>query len=360
MHHKLLVYLVTILEVLSFTLVASPAPTSNSRELDLPVLKLDQSWRVTSYVQDPGLTGIDFTGMAFEKDGTAWVASNNGLFRYDGYHWTRFTVQNGLPSSYIRCVHITKSGQLWVGTAKGAGVFDIRSFVTHGSEKGLAAPSVRRIREDPDGTLWFVSDSYPNPGVPGGLTSFRDGVWTVYKEKDGLPSDQLTDYFRDSQGRQFALTEKGFAQKQGAIWIDPLRTQGLRNELVWAMMESPQLGLMAVLPKALIVRQGDRWTKKMLPPGKEMERVSATFGNTRWGDLLHRRRRVCWNANLPMGREEIRSSVRSRCSKKLGRRSRRGSGWRHLDLWQSSAQPLGTSKARMDRIFKCSCPNLDR
>ena len=215
MQHGLLVFLVTILELLSFTLVASPASTSNSHDLDLPVLKLDQSWRVTSYVQDSGLTGIDFTGMAFEKDGTAWVASTDGLFRYDGYRWTRFTAHDGLPSSYIRCVYITRSGHLWVGTTKGAGVFDGRSFVTYGSERGLSGPSVRRIREDPDKTLWFMSDSYPNPGVPGGLTSYREGVWTVYKMKDGLPSDQLFDYFQGLPRKTIRINGKGFCAEGG-------------------------------------------------------------------------------------------------------------------------------------------------
>ena len=54
-------------------------------------------------------------------------------------------------------------------------------------------------------------------------------------------------------------------QKEGEIWVDPLRGQTIRNEPVWAMVESPRFGVIGVLPNAFLVRKGNRWTKTTLP-----------------------------------------------------------------------------------------------
>jgi ligand-binding sensor domain-containing protein len=77
---------------------------------------------------------------------------------------------------------VTRKGLLWVGSDQGAGIFNYRKgiYQTLGSEKGLPGPNVRRIFEDPDGTLWFCCDRWPNPTHVGGLASLKDGSWKVY------------------------------------------------------------------------------------------------------------------------------------------------------------------------------------
>jgi ligand-binding sensor domain-containing protein len=101
---------------------------------ELPPLPTETATRVTSFVTDAGLSGKNLFNIDFERapgearHGTVWIATSDGLVRYDGYRWERFGTQHGLPSDFVRCVHVGRDGRLWVGTDRGAGVFDGATF----------------------------------------------------------------------------------------------------------------------------------------------------------------------------------------------------------------------------------------
>ncbi|MEO2016199.1 MAG: two-component regulator propeller domain-containing protein [Fuerstiella sp.] len=180
----------------------------------------DNPWQIVAY-SVTGTTGDPHAivkDIAFEANGDLWRGRQDGLFFFDGYEWKRFGVEHGLPSNVCRAVKVTQDGVLWVGTDRGCGTFDGVTFETHGSKQGLAGPSIKRIYEDPDGTLWFCCDRWPEAKLSAGLTSFSDGRWRNYGLADGLPSDQLNDYHRDSKGNQYAVTAKGIARRSGDRW----------------------------------------------------------------------------------------------------------------------------------------------
>jgi ligand-binding sensor domain-containing protein len=187
----------------------------------------DRPWQIVSY-SGTGTTaephGPVFD-IAFESNGDLWIARQDGLFFYDGYEWKRYGTEHGLPSNVCRAVKVPRAGVLWVGTDRGCGTFDGEAFETHGSKEGLAGPSIMRIHEDPDGTLWFCCDHWPLGAGSAGLTSFSDGQWRSYGLQDGLPSDQLNNYYRDSKGQQYAVTAKGIARRVGDRWV-PLDISG--------------------------------------------------------------------------------------------------------------------------------------
>lgn len=231
-----------------------------------PVRELtDRPWQVTILTDDAGLAGRYVFDLVFEPDGTAWVAASGGLRRYDGYGWETFSTNAGLPSSFVRSVLRTRDGVLWVGTDQGAGVFDPerRKFDRRGSERGLAGPSVRRMFEDPDGTIWFCSDRWPEVTSTGGLTSWKDGVWTRYGVAEGLPSQDVMEYLRDSRGRQYAATTQGMVEREGARWR-PLPEPGLPEGTVfWALGEAEDGTVLAQTSDAqrsIYALQDGRWS----------------------------------------------------------------------------------------------------
>ena len=95
--------------------VQEPEPTS---------LPQTQSWRIASFLEDAGLTERVIFDLAFQPDGTIWVAASDGLYRSHGYAWRRFTSAEGLPSDHVRSLLYSSQGDLWVGTEAGAGIFD--------------------------------------------------------------------------------------------------------------------------------------------------------------------------------------------------------------------------------------------
>jgi hypothetical protein len=179
-------------------------PLSGAAEPYSPVEPFNQPWRITSFLESARADGYHQFDVTFaspvtpEDYATVWIGTSNGLLQYDGFDWTHHTASQGaLPSDMIRSVFVARDGRLWIGSDKGTGIYDGISYQTLGSESGLAGPNVRRIVEDPDGTLWFCSDAWPNASVSGGVTSYRNGAWHAYGIEDGLPSSYVANYFRD-------------------------------------------------------------------------------------------------------------------------------------------------------------------
>ncbi len=212
----------------------------------------------TSLIESSGLARRYIFNISFETNSIAWIAASDGLYRYDGYEWRRFTKENGLPSDFVRCVFVDNGGGIWAGTDSGAVRYDGSTFHTFGSEKGLAGPSVRRISQDPDGTLWFCCDRWPDRSLRGGISSLKDGLWRSYRESDGLPSDYVYSYFRDSTGNQYLFTNKGAARKSGEQWI-PWDEPGL---LAGTLMVEANPGMFFLKPVATqppLVRRAGQW-----------------------------------------------------------------------------------------------------
>jgi len=218
---------------------------------------------LASFGAEAGLNDkMSFT-VDFEADGTTWIASSNGLYRYDGYRWERFGAEHGLPSDHIRCATVTADGQLWIGTDRGTGTFDGETFDDTLTRGRLAGPSVRRIFEDSGGTLWFCCDRWPDPNVTSGLSRLEAGEWTTFGIESGLPSDYVSDVFRDSRGNVFVLTSSGLAQLDGSRFTLPLVKAGLSDcdDYLWSIVESPVHGLMVSSDSDVFVRSGDVWQK---------------------------------------------------------------------------------------------------
>lgn len=236
-------------------IVASAAASVGPSELT------DQRWRVVELAGDAGLSRQNIFNFDFEQNGTVWLAASGGLLRYDGFRWQRFGTENGLPSHFVRSVLVAKNGELWVGTDKGVGTYDGHTFNRKGSDRGLAGPSVRRIVQDPDGTLWFCSDRWPDISVTSGLTSYHDGVWKAYTMRDGLPSEHIYNYFRDSYGRQYALTQRGLSQRFGDRWGPPAGGAVFGQTECWSMAEAPGVGVIARSSEGFFVSQGGEWRR---------------------------------------------------------------------------------------------------
>ena len=57
------------------------------------------------------------------RDGSVWIASNGGLFRYFQASWIENGPEEGLPSSVIRDLQEDQRGRLWAATSRGLSVF---------------------------------------------------------------------------------------------------------------------------------------------------------------------------------------------------------------------------------------------
>ncbi len=155
-----------------------------------------------------------------DRTGTLWVGAMDGLYRYNRQSgaFARYTENQGLPSSTIRCILEDGAGRLWLSTQKGISRFDPQreTFRNYDVSDGLQSNEFSTgCYQGPDGEMFFggtngLNAFFPenvrdNPYVPPVvITSFRIfnkpvpiGAGSVLKK--AIPYvDSLTLPYRDN------------------------------------------------------------------------------------------------------------------------------------------------------------------
>lgn len=98
-------------------------------------------------------SGISVRGIAFDRSGGAWLATEQGVLRLHAQTLTQLNEANGLASNTVRSVAAVGGGDTLVfATAKGASLFKDESLR---NLEELAGYDVRHVFENEDGRLWF-------------------------------------------------------------------------------------------------------------------------------------------------------------------------------------------------------------
>ena len=114
---------------------------------------LAQRFSFKYYGQEQGLSNLATEYLFQDRAGYLWAGTQNGLFRYDGAEFTRFSEADGLPSASIEAITETPDGTLWVATQaglaerRGAGfaAFNFGRRVENSGHFGIASDSAGRI-----------------------------------------------------------------------------------------------------------------------------------------------------------------------------------------------------------------------
>jgi diguanylate cyclase (GGDEF)-like protein len=107
------------------------------------------------------------TSATQDGDGFLWIGSQNGLARWDGYHFRIYRADPGkpgaLPDNFIQALLTDGRGVLWIGTTSGGlARYDRKNerFVVYPvGPNGLSHVSVRAIAEDGEGGVWVATEA---------------------------------------------------------------------------------------------------------------------------------------------------------------------------------------------------------
>lgn len=98
--------------------------------------------------------------IAQTDDGYLWLASQVGLYRFDGVRFERFNPLPGQPEidGAVQSLFTPASGGLWVGMYYGGAYFVEGDKVTsYGIHEGLPSRTATRFAQDLDGRIWLAS-----------------------------------------------------------------------------------------------------------------------------------------------------------------------------------------------------------
>jgi diguanylate cyclase (GGDEF)-like protein/PAS domain S-box-containing protein len=111
-----------------------------------------------------GLSENNVFSIAQDHDGFIWIATQDGLNRYDGknvvHYRTKSTDLSSIANNFIRKVFVDKTGQLWVGTNKGLSKYNVQldNFENfhheEGNNKTLKDDVIWDIYQDDKNNIW--------------------------------------------------------------------------------------------------------------------------------------------------------------------------------------------------------------
>jgi len=156
-----------------------------------------------------------FFSVLEDKKGNFWFASiGSGVYYYDGKSFLNFTSKDGLSSDRVTTIYEDRSGHIWFGSDNGVSRYDGKSFQNFKMNKGIVPVTadsvhisvyqqqlpenhpmhndVNAIVEDNTGKLWF--------GTRGYACIYDGKTFTVVTNKDGKPFANVRSIIKDRKG----------------------------------------------------------------------------------------------------------------------------------------------------------------
>ena len=117
-----------------------------------PALDVSQYAHTSWKIRD-GFARGTINAIAQTTDGYLWIATEFGLYRFDGVravHWQP-PAGSKLPDDRVFGLLAARDGALWIGTWKGLARWKDGKLTTYAA---LAGKTITRVVEDHDGTVW--------------------------------------------------------------------------------------------------------------------------------------------------------------------------------------------------------------
>ena len=178
-------------------------------------------------------------GLAQTPDGYLWIASQHGLYHFDGVRFERFSASAGasLPSDHIRSILALPTGALWVSYLEsGVSRIEGNSVTTYNLDTTVAKTTFYHLCAGLDGELWAATNL--------GLQRFDGDRWSVVAAEPGLTVGVPSALFADKEGRLWVLCNYGIAYvpRGGKM----LQSAGLKYDNFFAVMNETADGTLWV------------------------------------------------------------------------------------------------------------------
>ncbi|HUC84946.1 MAG TPA: two-component regulator propeller domain-containing protein, partial [Candidatus Acidoferrales bacterium] len=173
--------------------------------------------------------GHAITGVAPRPNGGLWVGTEgNGLYGLETGPAVRIEKIRGLPSGWIRTLHLDAQGVLWIGTGGGLSRLQNGSIFTFTMREGLPDNTISQILEDDQGGLWLGG----NRGIMRVKKQDLDDLAArkipavypqIYGRADGMLSEESASGFSPA-GLKTSSGSLWFPTLKGIVVADPRQT----------------------------------------------------------------------------------------------------------------------------------------
>jgi PAS domain S-box-containing protein len=239
-----------------------------------PLFALDPTKPIKQYIHtvwgyENGLPQNNIQSVKQTRDGYLWLASQEGIVRFDCIRFTVFERTNtpGIMDNAIFSLLQTSDGSLWAGTKNGLIRMQNGTFRTYTKDDGMIGNDVVGLSEDNEGSLWvairdvgvsvfkngkFINYSQQNSiitpninciytGIDGTmfigatkeLYKFKDGVFSSLRMKNKIANSFIRTIWQDTDGTLWlGMSRSGVLRYKNGIWKPYNKAHGLSSDEV--------------------------------------------------------------------------------------------------------------------------------
>ena len=106
--------------------------------------------------------------------GILWLATGNGISRYDGFDFTNFGPQDGIQLKHIHHIYESSDGTIWFAVIGGVIKYQDHQFVQYTEMGDVTSPIVVGTAETVDNRILFW--------IPTGIILYQDGRFSPQME----------------------------------------------------------------------------------------------------------------------------------------------------------------------------------
>ncbi|MFI3305133.1 MAG: two-component regulator propeller domain-containing protein [Rikenellaceae bacterium] len=154
-----------------------------------------------------GLPSDTIIEMCHDKNGFIWIATNEGLCRYDGCDIKSYSplMVDGaaIKNTNIKGLHCDTEGYIWIATIEGAYLFNpvTESLLTIDNDR-LSSTNITDIEEDREGRIWIATQKH---------------IFKITKQNGAIESIEEMKYVDHYTKRQ--NISNLFCDSKGDMWI---------------------------------------------------------------------------------------------------------------------------------------------
>ncbi|MEI9814008.1 MAG: two-component regulator propeller domain-containing protein [Acidobacteriota bacterium] len=191
------------------------------------------------YGEEEGLRNLGVQVVVQDRTGFLWVGTQNGLYRYDGIHFTEYSKAAGLPGTRIESLHEAADGTLWVGTRSGLArrVRDHFEAVTMGPTSNVVARGVlgrQGIATDAKGNLYLTTER----GLVRGVRKQDGFEFSVMPTPESQKDEVSVSVFLDGAGKVWFGCGTGLCLLENGAARDVAVEMGLPTERWFSILSN--------------------------------------------------------------------------------------------------------------------------
>ena len=187
----------------------------------------------------PGVSGVRIRNVFRDREGTLWIGTEGrGVYHQIGDRFLHYTTKEGLVNNFVRAFLQSRDGSVWIATDEGVSRWRQGEFTNYGMRDGLCYFSTRSLLEDSSGDIWIGTDrglshlhgdTFENDDAVQALK--EEKVWAIHEDADGglwfgtrtaglyhLHAGKL-DHYTVAQGLASNSIYELLEDKSGNFWI---------------------------------------------------------------------------------------------------------------------------------------------